>query len=97
MFSGTLFAQPAHAQLIPESGTLALFGSGLIGLAALIRRRAADRSFEAEIDDAKRKQLYSQVQKVLVDDAGNRRLAIFDSTLTTSTMSSSTRGSTRSR
>jgi len=37
-FSGTLFAQPAHAQLIPESGTLALFGSGLIGLAALIRR-----------------------------------------------------------
>jgi hypothetical protein len=37
-FSGTLFAQPARAQLIPESGTLALFGSGLIGLAALIRR-----------------------------------------------------------
>jgi hypothetical protein len=42
MFSETLLAQPARAQLIPESGTLALFGSGLIGVAALIRRHFSD-------------------------------------------------------
>jgi hypothetical protein len=42
MSSETLLAQPARAQLIPESGTLALFGGGLIGVAALIRRHFSD-------------------------------------------------------
>jgi hypothetical protein len=40
--AGSAMAAPARAQLIPESGTLALFGSGLIGLAALIRRHFSE-------------------------------------------------------
>jgi threonine dehydrogenase-like Zn-dependent dehydrogenase len=40
--AGSALAAPARAQIIPESGTLALFGSGLIGLAALIRRHFSE-------------------------------------------------------
>ena len=42
LFTGIALAQPARAQVLPESGTLALFGSGLIGLAALIRRHFSE-------------------------------------------------------
>jgi hypothetical protein len=42
VFAGSVLAAPARAQVIPESGTLALFGSGLVGLAALIRRHFSE-------------------------------------------------------
>lgn len=42
VFVGPALAAPARAQVIPESGTLALFGSGLVGLAALIRRHFSE-------------------------------------------------------
>lgn len=41
MLAGHSFAQPAvvKSTLFPEPGVLALLGSGLVGLAALIRSR----------------------------------------------------------
>lgn len=41
LITGAAFAAPVEAH-VPEAGTLALFGSGLIGLAALVRRHFSE-------------------------------------------------------